>query len=312
MCHAALGTQTAGSISRPASYCGVAGFKPSYGRIAGDGVFPFSPDADHVGPIAGDVEGLHSLATVLIPDQSPSDDLTAVARPAERLALSRRSRKAGGTAADLDAGVAGGLTVKRALGAVLIPDDEYLAQADASGAEALRAAAERLHSLGVTVQRVRVFEDLAALNEMHFDMIAADFAEVHAPLIDRYGELYRRPSLELAERGAGVSSRRRESARAGRAALRDELDRTLDIHGAGLWISPAAVGEAPHGLDSTGSPVMNIPWTYAGVPTVAVPATRLGGGVGPRRLPLGVQAAGRFNADESLLSLAALVELVLS
>ena len=71
----------------------------------------------------------------------------------------------------------------------------------------------------------------------------------------------------------------------------------MDAHGIDLWLSPAARGAAPAGLDSTGDPIMNLPWTHAGLPTLALPA-----GHDEDGLPLGVQLAGRWDRDEALLA----------
>ena len=67
--------------------------------------------------------------------------------------------------------------------------------------------------------------------------------------------------------------------------------------GVDLWVAPAAPGPAPEGIDDTGDPVMNLPWTHAGLPVASVPAGETGSG-----LPLGLQCAGRFGADEDLLA----------
>src|SRR5262249_28879561 len=69
---AALGTQTVGSIIRPASYCGVAGFKPSFGRISVEGLIPLAPSLDHVGFLTSDVAGASVLAAVLLNDYNPA------------------------------------------------------------------------------------------------------------------------------------------------------------------------------------------------------------------------------------------------
>ena len=71
----------------------------------------------------------------------------------------------------------------------------------------------------------------------------------------------------------------------------------MDEHGIDLWLSPPALGAAPHGLGSTGDPVMNIPWTQAGMPALCVPAGR-----NERGLPMGLQVAGRFGRDEDVLA----------
>ena len=73
MCFAALGTQTGGSLTRPASYCGVSSFKPSHGRVSVEGVLPLAPSLDHVGVIAGSVEDLRIVASVLSNDSISND-----------------------------------------------------------------------------------------------------------------------------------------------------------------------------------------------------------------------------------------------
>jgi Asp-tRNA(Asn)/Glu-tRNA(Gln) amidotransferase A subunit family amidase len=70
----------------------------------------------------------------------------------------------------------------------------------------------------------------------------------------------------------------------------------MDEHGIDLWISPPAQGPAPRGLASTGSPVMNLPWTHAGLPVLGVPAGRNAVG-----LPMGLQITGRWRADVDVL-----------
>ncbi len=91
---------------------------------------------------------------------------------------------------------------------------------------------------------------------------------------------------------------------------REELRRTLaslmDAHGIDLWLSPPALGPAPRGLDSTGDPVMNIPWTHAGMPAVCLPAGRNAAG-----LPMGLQVTARWWADEDLLEWARELERVI-
>ena len=293
MCHIALGTQTIGSITRPASFCGVTGLKPSFGRVSTAGAVPFSPDADHVGPIAADVSTLIRAASVLlsdwrgVPQTSPPsvEDLSAAPPHPD---------------------------FRHVLGPVLVPDDAYTAQGDEHGRRALDALVERLLGLGVDVQRIAVFGDIADINAAHRAMIARDFAEVHTAWFSRYADRYHPRSRQLIEEGRTVSDGVRDAARRGREELRDRLERALQRHGAKMWLAPATVGEAPKGLDSTGDPVMNLPWTYSGLPTVNMPLTSIPHGFGPGGLPLGVQAAGFFNKDEDLLAQALLLEHVLS
>jgi Asp-tRNA(Asn)/Glu-tRNA(Gln) amidotransferase A subunit family amidase len=81
----------------------------------------------------------------------------------------------------------------------------------------------------------------------------------------------------------------------------------MDEYGIDLWISPAAPGPAPKGLESTGDPVMNLPWTHAGLPALNLPSGRNADG-----LPLGLQLTGHWHADEMLLAWAAGIEQVIS
>lgn len=71
----------------------------------------------------------------------------------------------------------------------------------------------------------------------------------------------------------------------------------MTAHGIDLWLSPAAPGPAPLGLANTGDPIMNLPWTQAGLPTITLPA-----GLSEQGLPLGLQVTGKWYQDEALLS----------
>lgn len=303
-CNAALGSQTIGSITRPASFCGVVGYKPSFGRIPSDGSIPFSRSVDHVGVIAADVTTATTVASVLVDRWERSAVDTRHAEDAINEA--RRAKDALQGVSAVPPGLRDLLHSE--IGTVLIPDDAYVEQADDTSIAALNAAAERLTGLGVEVQRVSVFDDIEEINAAHQSLIAYDFADVHKFWIDEFRDLYHPRSIELLERGLQVETEVVERGRDGRLSLRDRLDSTLRRHGAALWIAPATVGEAPKGLETTGNAIMNLPWTYAGVPTVGLPLYRLPHGVGPAGLPLGLQIAGEYDRDERLLYLATLIE----
>jgi Asp-tRNA(Asn)/Glu-tRNA(Gln) amidotransferase A subunit family amidase len=107
----------------------------------------------------------------------------------------------------------------------------------------------------------------------------------------------------LVERGRKISEDELAQALQGRKKLRHELTHHMNLHGVDVWLSPAAPGPAPHGLSSTGDPVMNFPWTHSGLPAVTVPS-----GVAENGLPLGLQMAARWQADELLLAWAVAIE----
>jgi Asp-tRNA(Asn)/Glu-tRNA(Gln) amidotransferase A subunit family amidase len=269
ICQLAIGTQTIGSIGRPAAYCGVAGWKPSYERVSREGAVPFSPSVDHVGLFSADVPGIAAAAPYIAAGWKP------FAAPASKPAIA-------------------------------IPDGAYLSQAEPGMLAALDAVAARLEARGYAVARVPAFADIEAINARHRLICAAELAKVHARWFSEYGELYSAHTRELIATGVGVEAVRLGEALAGRFALREALESAMRRHGIDLWLSPSAIGIAPEGIDSTGSPIMNLPWTHAGLPTLT-----LRSGVSLGTLPYGVQFAARFGADEALLYWGAGIEAIL-
>lgn len=262
LCPLALGTQTIGSITRPAAFCGIAGYKPSYGRIDTAGVLPLAPSADTVGFFTRQAADIAGVAAVLVADwQSP--------KPAEALPV---------------------------LG---IPIGPYLDRTPVATREHLRAVADQLQAAGYTVRNVSALTDFEAIYLWHNQLVAAEAAAVHAVIYDVYGDRYHPKTAELIERGRGVGAADYEAALDSRLMTRAALEKVMDEAGIDVWLSPAALGPALPGLDSTGDPVMNLPWTHAGLPTVALPAGQ------ERGLPLGIQLAARFRADEALVGWAA-------
>jgi Asp-tRNA(Asn)/Glu-tRNA(Gln) amidotransferase A subunit family amidase len=261
----ALGSQTVGSVIRPAAYCGIAGFKPSLGRIETRGMVPFSETADHVGVFAGSAAALAPVLPVLV------DTWREAARP-KRLRLG-------------------------------VPVGAFLEQAEPLALAAFDRQLARLASAGCELVRVSILDDIEAVNARHTDLIAGEMARFHAAWFEAQSHRYRGVTREMIVKGLAVEEaelpRLRESCR----DLRGDLAAAMRDHGLDAWVCPAATGEAPRGLATTGSPLMNLPWTHAGLPAVTIPAGR-----GPHGLPLGLQIVGDFGADEALLGLAAGIE----
>ena len=263
----ALGTQTIGSVLRPAAFCGIVGFKPSYGRVPSDGVIPLSRTVDTVGTFTQDVAGAALAAETLLDGWTPAGE---VGRPL--------------------------------LG---VPAGPYLEQAQPQGRAAFEQAIGRLEAAGYRVTEVAALADIEAVNARHDDLIAAEFAAVHRDWFAEWGALYRGGTAGLYDRGRRVSASTLAAARAGPAQLRDILTRQMTASGIDAWIAPAAPGPAPAGLDATGSPRMNLPWTHAGLPAIALPAGTVDG------LPVGVQVIARAGDDERLLAWALELEAAL-
>jgi Asp-tRNA(Asn)/Glu-tRNA(Gln) amidotransferase A subunit family amidase len=128
-------------------------------------------------------------------------------------------------------------------------------------------------------------------------MVFAEFAREHAEMYAMHAPLYRKRTAEIIEIGKKVSDQELASARANSSALRRELEAAMAHASIDLWVSPSAPGPAPEGIQATGDPNMNLPWTHAGMPVITLPAGRAKNG-----LPLGLQFIAPFGADELLLA----------
>ena len=232
----ALGSQTVGSVIRPAAFCGVVGVKPSYGRIPTDGVLPYSVSVDTLGWFTQDVAGAWLAAPVLV-DGWRALDGASRARPA-----------------------------------IAVPVGAYLDQVAPEARVAFDAQLARLADAGYVVHRVPALDDIAALTTRHRALTTAEFADVHRERFAAYGALFRPRSAMLIDDSANVTPGARAAGLAGRAALRAELHARMDAGGIDLWASPSATGPAPAGLGATGDPAMNLPWTHAGMPAITLPA----------------------------------------
>jgi Asp-tRNA(Asn)/Glu-tRNA(Gln) amidotransferase A subunit family amidase len=259
-CPLALGTQTIGSVIRPAAFCGVVGFKPSFGRISTRGVIPLSTSLDHVGLFTQDIGGATLAARVLV--EHWRNDESVPGQPI--------------------------------LG---VPAGPYLQKADAESLTHFEATQEKLAAAGFAIQTVEALPDFEEIVEQHKTLVAADAAITHRDWFAKFGHLYHPQTAELIERGQQVSPEDLSRYRTGREQLRQSVVALMAEHGIDIWLTPATVGPAPATLKSTGDPIMNLPWTYAGLPAVNLPA-----GFAANGLPLGLQLVAGWQQDEKLLA----------
>ena len=260
----AIGSQTVGSVLRPAAFVGVVGYKGSYDRVSTDGAVPYSPSVDHVGWFTHDVAGSRLVAAALYPDWRGD--------------------------------------VEARMPVVGVPVGPYLAQAQPAALAAFEATIAALAARGVEVRRVPLLEDIAGINARHSALATAEFGEVHAERFARWGSMFRAASAALFDRAQEVTPEARAEGFISRLELRERLDAAMDRHRIDLWASVPATGPAPLGLGSTGDATMNLPWTHAGVPAITLPAGTVDG------LPVGLQLAGRFGADEEFLAAAEAID----
>src|SRR5687768_7900741 len=276
-CHLALGTQTIGSIIRPAAFCGVVGFKPTYDRISREGVIPLSPSLDHIGLFTSDVETAKRAAVVLIGDWRP------VLNEVEGLETTDR---------------------KPTLG---IPEGPYLASASDYALARFNAICDSLTESGYELRRAPVMDDFQEIRNRHDVIMSAEAAQVHANWFDKYSDLYSAKFTELIKRGQSVTNDQLRTAFEYSDKFRDQITRAMIDNNIDLWISPPTIGPAPKGLDSTGDPVMCLPWTQIGFPAINLPA-----GKNDQGLPMGLQVVGKWNMDEALLAWAVDLEKVVN
>lgn len=261
-CPVAIGSQTIGSIIRPAAFCGIAGFKPGYGRIPMTGGIFYSETFDHMGIFTQDVAGMELVASLLCKNWQKIEP-----------------------------------GVPEALPVLGVPDGPYLAQASPEGLAAFEKQLALLEQAGYTVRHVRAMEDIETINQRHMRIVFAEMAQAHKEWFARYEPLYRPRTAAAIREGQEVSAEELSELRSRPAKLRAELEMLMTQAGIDVWICPSTTGPAPKGITSTGSPLMNLPWTHAGMPAVSLPAGRAANG-----LPLGLQCVGAFMADEKLLN----------
>ena len=183
----------------------------------------------------------------------------------------------------------------------------YLAQAEASTLAVFREQVRRLEAAGCDIVEVVFLDDIQEINKRHSRLIAAEIARVHASWFDAQTRRYRSETLEIITTGMAVEDKELAELRHSCPQLRSSISEAMARHRLDAWICPATIDEAPEGLETTGSPLMNLPWTHAGVPAVTIPA-----GNGPGGLPLGFQLVGDFMTDEVLAALATKIEEILT
>ncbi len=268
-CSLAMGTQTIGSLSRPASYCGVVGFKPSYEGISRRGVIPFSASADHIGFFTHNVSGARFVAALLVKDFFAETNMADCSR-------------------------------KPVLG---IPEGPYLEQVEPDGRAHFEETIQKLVRAGFQVKRIPLFTNIAEIDKIHRAMIVAELAKVHREWFAVHRDLYRPGTLAAIEAGLSVSARELAQAKEHRFVVRHDIQNAMSKNAVDLWLSPSALNVAPEGISHTGSPAMSLPWTHAGVPTLSLPS-----GSSQRGLPFGLQMAASFGHDALLLAWAESIE----
>jgi len=266
----AIGTQTNGSVIRPASYCGVYGYKPSHGLISRYRVLQQSRALDQVGVFGRTVGDVALLAEQLMGFDERDPDM----RPRSRPNLI-------GTATEEP-------LVPPHLAFVKTPVWDQ-ADDDVQG-----AFAELTEFLGDGVEELDLSDMLENAVNWHRTIMEADLARSFRREYERGKESLSATLREMIERGQQCLAVDYNEALEQIPAMNRALDEILLEYDA--IITPATTGEAPAGLETTGSPVFCTPWTFLGMPSISVPILQ-----GSNGMPVGVQMTAARNDDARLL-----------
>jgi Asp-tRNA(Asn)/Glu-tRNA(Gln) amidotransferase A subunit family amidase len=267
----AIGTQTNGSIIRPAAFCGVFGMKPGHGLVSRTGVLKHSDKLDHIGPFARSLDDLALILDAMAGHDPEDPDTRAYAVP------------------NFHTGIAEQAPATPRLAYVRTPAWEKADKATA------RAFEELADSLGEMVQRVELhapvyghaWDDLRAI-------MSVDMAHHHGKIVGRGGDVPSKTLKDFIAEGKRVPATRYLEALSQAKQYGRSLSDFFEYYDAIL--TPAAAGVAPKGLDSTGDPAFCTLWTLTGLPAVSLPLLQ-----GENGLPLGVQLVGPIGRDARLL-----------
>jgi Asp-tRNA(Asn)/Glu-tRNA(Gln) amidotransferase A subunit family amidase len=184
-----------------------------------------------------------------------------------------------------------------------VPTGPYLEYASEEGRQHFQVCLENLRRSGWEIVPVNAVEDLGTIVRAHWLLIAYECAAVHATWFDRFASLYSSMLAELIQRGRSVEASVARAARDARLTFRAKVEVAMEASSVRFMVAPGAVGPAPRGLASTGDPTMSLPWSYSGLPTLAIPA-----GLSREGLPMGIQVVGRYGRDEDLFELGPVLE----
>lgn len=285
MCMAAIGSQTGGSIIRPASYCGVAGLKPTFGRVSLDGVVPLSEPLDHGGPIArcvddllaifstigNFVEGLHASPTVYAFNHLAFDPFGF-----EKLGSEPPPRR------------------------FHVIESYFMENASPEVVAITRRALAKLQDAWSEEQSIKLPDSFAEVHAHHYRIMACGAAEYHRRDFAANPNAYAPNISKLIEDGLASSREDYLAALEHQRQFQAAFEGTLSD--GSIAVMPSTATTAPSS-DTTGDPKFNSPWSYAGVPTVTIPC-----GIASDGMPCGLQLVGPRNSEARLLQAAAWCE----
>jgi Asp-tRNA(Asn)/Glu-tRNA(Gln) amidotransferase A subunit family amidase len=266
----AIGSQTNGSVLRPASFCGVFGFKPSYGQISRHGMLSLSPPLDQVGVFARSIEDAALLGDSLMNYDAQDSDMQPRVRPN----LLKTAAEEPPVAPLF----------------VLVRTPMW----SKAQRETQDGFAELIEHLGGQLHEVQLSASIDEGIACHRTIMEADMARSLAREYERGKDQLSAAMRAAIERGQRVTAVEYDRALAAIVPLNAVLDELFLNYG--TIITPVATGEAPLGLDNTGDPIFCTFWTLCRTPSISVPLLQ-----GKHGMPIGVQLVGARDDDGRLL-----------
>jgi amidase len=279
----AIGTQTLGSVIRPAAFCGVVGYKPSFGAISRTGIHPFSPTLDTVGVFARSVADASWFAACLM-GQDARDEATFTSGPVHLLRVPLEP-------------------LANPPRIAVVRTQKFPLASDVQRRHFEDCVAKLAQAGAVTkdVDLPKFFDDAW---DNALAIMAREAVKSFIAIESRHRIRLSPPLMQLLDRGRAITPEAYRRACDKRDNYRRWLDNFFERFDA--IVTLPATGEAPRGLANTGDASFNSLWTQAGVPAVTIPS-----GMGPNGLPLGMQIVGRYRDDERALQVSAWCEATL-
>jgi aspartyl-tRNA(Asn)/glutamyl-tRNA(Gln) amidotransferase subunit A len=232
MCQLAFGSQTGGSVLRPASYCGIIGVKPTYDLLSREGVFPVSWSLDHVGFFSRTIEDASQFLYVITNDKDSTER-----KKSFRLGL-----------------LAG----------------YFKENASEQVWEGFEKSVSKLQGESIEIIDVTLPESFKIVHDVHRVIMSAEVASVHEDVFHENREKYREYLRGLITSGLLIPATSYIRANRIRGIiLKDLLNLLKDFD---CFITPSTLDTAPHGLNWTGNSAFNAPWSLSGLPSITVPS----------------------------------------
>ena len=275
MCPVAIGSQTGGSTIRPAAYCGVVGFKPTYGRVSAFGMIPLACSTDHPGIIAREVNDLPLLLQALA-GYDPRDQTSAMM-----------------PVGDYVREIEGPVTQP----SMALMTGDFLETAADEIRSNVIAVADRFARAGARVEQIPPPPSFGELGKAFWTILTTEPAAYHQEALENRPGTFDPKTLEFLKKG--LTTPAVKYVHSLDVQRRFRRDAAVVLQHDDAILVPSTNFTAPAGLDSTGDPVFNNPWSMSGSPVVGLPS-----GLSGQGLPMAVQLVGAAFAEGRLLALA--------